>query len=88
MHEDECLTSGAAQAKVKAASPVERCVLERMLAKPTSLILAVPSRVSKTLGDFRSCTPEYASQDDDDDVVCRGSAVDCQAEHASQYAGR
>lgn len=47
-------TSGAAQAKVKAASPVDRCVLERILAKPTSLILAVPSLVSSTLGDFKS----------------------------------
>jgi hypothetical protein len=41
-------TSGAAHAKVNAASLVDRCVLERMLANPTSEILAVPSRVSNT----------------------------------------
>ena len=55
-------TSGAAQAKVKAASPVDRWVLDRMLAKPTSLILAVPSLVSRTFGDFRSCQSQRLAQ--------------------------
>ena len=48
-------TSGAAHANVNAASLVDRWVFDKILANPTSLILAVPSLVSKTLGDFRSC---------------------------------
>ena len=54
--EDDVFTSGAAHANVKAAWLFVRWVLLRMLANPTSLILAVPSRVSNTLGLFRSCT--------------------------------
>ncbi len=53
LHKGRYNTSGAAQAKVKAML-FDRWVLERILAKPTSLILAVPSRVSSTLADLRS----------------------------------